>query len=63
VARSAAERKREQRARLEQMVYEQDPTEWTEAVCLHILQSAKWARGAIGRDAWHQLGRLRGYAP
>lgn len=61
MAQTAAERKRAQRERLEQAVYETPDTEWSEAVCLHVLQSAHWKDGAIGRAAWQQLGRLRGY--
>ena len=34
---TAAERKREQRIRQDQAIWEQDSSEWSEAVCLRVL--------------------------
>ncbi|MCG5530954.1 hypothetical protein LRD18_08720 [Halorhodospira halochloris] len=61
MARNAAERKAEQRARLETAVAEQEPDEWNETVCLHVLASPRWRSGEIGKAAWERLGELRGY--
>lgn len=58
---TAAERKRNQRAKLETRVNEEPSSEWDESVCLYILQSPRWRDGAIGRAAWQRLGELRGY--
>lgn len=61
VAMTAAQRKAEQVIRMEVAIQEDDSSEWTAAVCLHVLRSAKWQGGAIGRAAWMRLGELRGY--
>lgn len=60
VARTVAQRKRDQRERLAEAV-DRDSHEWNEAVCLSILNGKRWRRGAIDKAAWQQLGKLRGF--
>jgi len=61
MGRSAAERKRDHRARLEQAVNERAPNEWDETICLYVLQAPRWRKGATGEAAWRRLGELRGH--
>ena len=56
-----AQRQSERRMRLKQIAAEDESDSWTEAVCLDVLNSSKWRRGAIDKAAWEQLGRLRGF--
>jgi len=58
---TAAERKQRQRERMEQAIWEQDTTEWTEAVCLRVLSDPRWQGGAMGMAAWRRLGEIQGY--
>lgn len=60
-AMTAAERKREQRARQAEAIQERDSHEWTEAECLAVLTGNQWRGGAIDKAAWEQLGRLRNF--
>jgi hypothetical protein len=61
MAKTAAERKREQRARMETAVYETPEAEWTEAICLHVLSSPQWRGTPVGEAAWLRLGEIQGY--
>jgi hypothetical protein len=61
MGRSAAERKQEQRIRMEEAINTKDEREWDEATCLWALQRSTWKDGAVGEAAWRQLGRLRGF--
>jgi len=61
MGRSAAERKRDQRARWEQSANELPTDQWNEAICLYVLQAPHWRKGAMGEAAWRRLGELRGY--
>ena len=61
MARTAAQRKQDQRERMEWAINEQDEHEWDEATCLWALQRSSWSHGAVGEAAWRQLGRLRGF--
>jgi len=61
VARTPAQRKRDQRERLAEAVHISDSHEWTEAVCLSILNGKRWRGGAIDKAAWQQLGKLRSF--
>jgi hypothetical protein len=58
---TAAERKREQRIRQDQAIWEQDSSEWSEAVCLRVLADPRWKGGAMGEAAWRRLGEIQGY--
>lgn len=58
-AMTAAERKREQRIRQAEAVYQRDSHTWTDAECLAILGKKQWHGGAIDKMAWEQLGKLR----
>lgn len=60
-AMTAAERKRDQRARQAAAIYERDNHEWTESECLAVLTGSRWRGGAIDKAAWEQLGRLRNF--
>ena len=61
MARTAAERKREQRARLETRIAEEHDSQWDEAVCLHVLTQARYKGTALGEAAWKRLGAIHGY--
>ena len=61
MGKTAAERKRDQRAGIETAVAELDNDEWTETVCLYVLTAPRWRDREIGRAAWHRLGELRAY--
>ena len=61
-AKTAAQRKAEQVARTRTKVAGSDDEPLTDAECLYVLAAAAWPAGSpIDRDAWQQLGRLRGY--
>lgn len=60
-AMTAAERKREQRARQAAAIHERDSHEWVESECLAVLTGSRWRGGAIDKAAWEQLGRLRNF--
>ena len=60
-ARTAAQRKSEQLARTRTKINTTDEP-LTDAECLYVLSAAVWPVGsAIDRDAFLQIGRLRGY--
>ncbi len=60
-AMSAAQRKSEQIARTRTKVSTSDEG-LTDSECLYVLSAAAWPAGsAIDKDAFMQLGRLRGY--
>ena len=62
-ARTTAQRKSEQLARTRTKINTTDEP-LSEAECLYVLSAAAWPAGsAIDKDAFHQLGRLRGYLP
>ena len=62
-ARTAAQRKSEQLARTRTKINTSDEP-LTDAECLYVLSAATWPSGsAIDKDAFHQLGLLRGYLP
>ena len=62
-ARTTAQRKSEQLARTRTKINTTDEP-LTDAECLYVLSAAAWPSGsAIVKDAWQQLGRLRGYPP
>jgi hypothetical protein len=62
-ARTAAQRKSEQLARTRTKINTTDEP-LTDAECLYVLSASAWPAGsAIDRDAFMQLGRLRGYLP
>ena len=60
-ALTAAERKREQRLRMETHIAERDRHEWTEQECLKVLSSSQWRGTVMDNSAWDQLGLLRGF--
>ena len=61
-AMTAAQRKQEQRLRLATKVNGVGDIELTDAECLAVLANSHWPKGsAIDKDAWQQLGKLRGY--
>jgi hypothetical protein len=62
-AMTDAERKRFQRERQSQAIFEKPTEQWTDAECLKVLSETKWAHGsAMDKAAWQQLGKLRGFA-
>ncbi|MDK2126988.1 hypothetical protein [Parachitinimonas caeni] len=61
VARDAATRKREQRARQAAAIVERSANSWTEAECLAVLMGTRWRGTETDQAAWLQLGRLRGF--
>jgi len=59
---SAKARKREQRARDSAAVTETEPSEWPERICLMVLSAPeKNSLRQHALEAWHQIGRLRGF--
>ncbi|MCX8518228.1 MAG: hypothetical protein ORN29_09270 [Rhodoferax sp.] len=61
-AMTVAQRKREQRLRLATKVNGGSDSGLTDAECLAVLANNQWPKGsAIDKDAWRQLGKLRGY--
>ena len=61
-AMSSMERKREQRARMWERISTLQDTEWTEAECLLVLGTTRFAHGSpVDKGAWEQLGKLRGF--
>ena len=60
-AMTAAQRKSEQRMRMQTKVSSSDEP-LSDAECLYVLAAAAWSVGSpIDRDAFLQLGRLRSY--
>ena len=59
---SAAERKREQRARDMTAVMESRDEEWPARVCMLGLRSSRYG-DVLKKAAWRQLGRLNGWEP
>ncbi len=56
------ERKQEQRARMWERINTVPDTEWTEAECLLVLGTTRYAHGSPkDKGAWEQLGRIRGF--
>jgi len=62
-SRSAAERKRDQRARDMTAIFEIDSETWTEAQCFMVLLSgSRFKKGSpLQKGAWERLGKLRGF--
>ena len=60
-AMTPAQRKREQRTRQDTRIMECASHEWREADSLRDLSQKKWRDTVMDRNAWEQLGRLRGY--
>ena len=58
-AMTAAERKAAQRVRMDEVIQTTDSSEWTEAICLHVLVGDRWRGGAMDKAAWKRLGELR----
>lgn len=61
-ARTAAQRKREQRANDMAAIFETDDETWTEAQCLAVLTGARFPKNSpLQKGAWIQLGKLRSF--
>ena len=61
-AMTTRERKREQRARMWERISTLPDSEWTEAECLLVLGTTRFAHGSpVDKGAWEQLGKLRGF--
>ncbi|NDU92256.1 MAG: hypothetical protein G3I10_06550 [Ferrovum sp.] len=59
-ARTAVQRKRDQRARDMTAIFEADSDSWTEAQCLAILTGARFPKNSpLQKAAWIQIGKLR----
>lgn len=59
-ARTAAQRKQEQRANDMTAIFEADDGTWTEAQCLAVLTGARFPKNSpLQKAAWIQLGKLR----
>lgn len=54
-------RKREQRARQAKAIHEKDSSFWTVAECMAVLNAPRLRGGALGKSAWLQLGKIRGF--
>lgn len=61
-ARTAAQRKQDQRARDMTAIFETDSETWTEAQCLAILAGARFPKDSVlQKAAWIQIGKLRSF--
>ncbi len=59
---TAKDRKQAQRERQWQRIHSLPAKEWTDAECLMLLSTTTYKHGSLlDRDAWEQLGRLRGF--
>lgn len=61
-ARTAAQRKRDQRASDMTAIAETPDDLWNERQCLSVLSSSMQKDSPLQKAAWTQLGRLRGFA-
>ena len=62
VAKSTAERKREQRARNMATILKTDSAGWTEWQCIQVLSGSHFQKDSpMQQAAWIQLGKIRGF--
>ncbi|MBK5935485.1 hypothetical protein [Halorhodospira halophila] len=61
MAKTAAQRKREQRERLERVVDLGEPETWSEETCRYILSKARFKGTKTADAAWRQLGEIHAF--